>query len=125
MPIIDMLGRKNIILEILTSSSSFFEIVIVSALNIFIKSIYNPFFNFEMLLCSLFVFQEHLESKLYYMLEKKMLEKYSEYNAMDVNSLEDIFVLLDTTLTTEYKFSKKTNVHIYDVQQEKSSILQD
>jgi hypothetical protein len=79
--------------------------------------------NFEMLLCSLFVFQEHLESKLYYMLEKKMIQKYTEYNAMDVNSLEDIFVLIDTTLTTEYKFSKKTKVHIYDIQQEKSSTL--
>jgi hypothetical protein len=72
--------------------------------------------DFNLLLCSLYVFQDQLETHLYYKLNKVMKQKFKSYRNLDIQSLEKMFSLIDINFPIQYTFNKNTEVFVWDLE---------
>lgn len=72
--------------------------------------------DFDVLLCSLFLFTEQYEAHLYKLLNKTMKRKTKEYEqGLEAKSSLEIFAILDVNLSKDnYPYSEESLVKVYD-----------
>jgi len=66
--------------------------------------------NYEKLLCSLICLAKNIEGILYETIADRMKEKELQYNKIPVQSVEEIFGILETNIQDKYIFNSKTSV---------------
>lgn len=73
--------------------------------------------NYERLLCSLYAFQEQLETQLYFRMDKLLKQKNKEYKKMPVKNIKQMLFILQYNLRHVDKHSKitdQTNIYLWD-----------
>lgn len=72
--------------------------------------------SFDVLLCSLYMFQDQLEYQLYTYLNKEMKRKYKEYaKKLNVLSLFEMFAIIDINIQIPIYANDKTFFRLYDL----------
>jgi len=77
----------------------------------------------ERMLCSLIMFQDHLCTQLYYLLERLQRQKSKEYSQLSIQTTEHIYGTLDMNFQDNYTFNERTSVHIYNCQTKTSDLM--
>ena len=72
--------------------------------------------HYERLLCSLFVFSRALENMLYHIMEARMEEKRAEYAKMPLQSIEEMYGVVETNTDDAYVFNQDTVFLVMDIQ---------
>ena len=70
--------------------------------------------DFDMMICALFVFQDHLEAQLKSMQEKLLAQKEREYASMRLTSPEHMFGVVDVNFPEVTEFTEDTTVRVFD-----------
>lgn len=70
--------------------------------------------DYDILLCSIITFKEHLEYFIHVELTEVVERKITTWSSMEFQSLESIYALLDLNFSSEYTFTDKTVVKVYD-----------
>ena len=78
--------------------------------------------DFDLLICSLLLLGEQIETHLYYYLNREMKRKYRNYKFLQVNTIEQIFGVIDINLETPYEFNDNTEITLIDYPNKTSSI---
>lgn len=105
-----------------------------SAISIFQKSTYDLLdsvakfcrpkdVHFEKLLCSLYLFSKSVEGLLFEIMKNRMAQKQKEYDNLPVNSIDEIYAIINTNIPDEYIYTEKTKVLIMDMQKKESKLF--
>lgn len=70
--------------------------------------------HFEKMLCSLYLLSRSIEGMLYRIVENRMIEKKESYTKLPVQSIDEIFAIIDANIQTEYRYNKDTVFLILD-----------
>lgn len=70
--------------------------------------------DYEILLCSIITFKEHLEYFIHLELDERIERKITTWSTMEFQSLESIYALIDLNFGSDYTFTPDTIVKVYD-----------
>jgi hypothetical protein len=79
--------------------------------------------HFEKLLCSLYLFSKSVEGLLFEIMKSRMSIKQKEYDNLPVNSIDEIYAIINTNIPDEYTYTEKTKVLIMDMQKKESKLF--
>ena len=83
----------------------------------------NPKLNYEKLLCSLYLFANNVEGLYFIIMNRYIEERDKEYSKLKIKSVEHIFGAVDFNLPSEYIFTAKTEIKIFDLQKKTQETL--
>ena len=75
--------------------------------------------NFEIMLCSLYIFSRKCEGVLNDVITTRMADKEREYNKLPLKSIEQMYGAIEINLPSDYVYNTNTNVVILDMYNQK------
>jgi len=70
--------------------------------------------HYEKMLCSLMVLSKCIEGMFYNIISKQMKRKNKEYAKLPVDSVEQIYGILETNIPDKYVYNKNTQLIVFD-----------
>lgn len=80
--------------------------------------------HFERMLCSLFCLSKSIEGILYNVISKRMKDKEKEYSELPLQTIEQIYGVLEVNIESKYIFNEKTVVFVMNCVDENCSRLE-
>ena len=77
--------------------------------------------NFEILLCSLYLYSKAVEGIYFELLTKKMNKKIKRYSKMPIQNVDECYEAIETHIPCTYKYSDQTSIIVLDTERETQS----
>jgi hypothetical protein len=79
--------------------------------------------DYEKMLCSLLLFARSMEGILYSSISNTMTEKEKQYAKMHINSVDQIYTVVEVNIPDEYVFNDNTTILVLDSTQNSTDIM--
>lgn len=79
--------------------------------------------HYEKMLCALYLLSKSVEGMLYRLVSKRMEEKKDAYSKLPVQSVEEIYAIVETNIEDPYRYNKDTVVLFLDCVNQKYQIF--
>lgn len=83
----------------------------------------NPSVNFDLLVCTLFLMSEQIETQIYYKMKKKIQKKFKDYDELTLNNIEQYYAVIDINFPIDYEFTENTKCVFYDCINKNNKVL--
>ncbi len=70
--------------------------------------------HYEKMLCSLLIFSRCSEGILYDVITSRMAEKEKQYRKMPLQSIDQIYAVIEANIESEYEYNENTTVFVFD-----------